>query len=447
MNIITEKRVETVIEYVGSMKRALVLAGGGTRGAYQNGAIHALRDLNEANFDIVTGTSIGALNGALFVQQDFDVLDDLWHNLTQTDIIKGAISTDLNLDTIINERNLIGSFFSNYIKERGADISPFIEKTKKLYNPTKFLESPIDFGCIVVEHKTLNPIYVSKEMMKENGTDWLIASASAFPVFPVYKFQGHEYVDGGYFDNLPIDYALQLGADEIVAVDLSDEPRHPNYVDHITIKYIYPKEAPNRFLSFDQKALRHMETIGYNDTMKAFGKYSGLKYTFKDWKTPSYLKHFINQILLLETKIKLSNNFNESIRKEDYIQEEIRRQVNKRSVTDEEIFFGVLDRLMSVCGFDSESVYTYEDVRNHLCVIFKESIEEDYPFLPASLNPKNMVDYIKSLDVKGIIEKMIHTSFYESHMLSENLLLTVYPFEYAMAALVIEMMQELGRTT
>ena len=49
------------------MKRALVLSGGGGRGSYQIGVWKALRDLG-IKFDIITGTSVGALNGALMVQ-------------------------------------------------------------------------------------------------------------------------------------------------------------------------------------------------------------------------------------------------------------------------------------------------------------------------------------------------------------------------------------------
>ena len=46
------------------MKRAIVFAGGGTKGAYQTGFVKALREL-KIEYDIVTGTGIGALNGCL----------------------------------------------------------------------------------------------------------------------------------------------------------------------------------------------------------------------------------------------------------------------------------------------------------------------------------------------------------------------------------------------
>ena len=99
------------------MKKALVLAGGGTRGAYQVGALRALRELGRDDWSIVCGTSVGALNGALIVQNDDAAMAEMWHGLKQEDIIKGAFSTDLSLETIVNERNLIASFFKKYVFE------------------------------------------------------------------------------------------------------------------------------------------------------------------------------------------------------------------------------------------------------------------------------------------------------------------------------------------
>ena len=50
------------------MKRAVVLSGGGSKGSYEIGVWKALRRLH-IKYDIVTGTSIGALNGALMTQK------------------------------------------------------------------------------------------------------------------------------------------------------------------------------------------------------------------------------------------------------------------------------------------------------------------------------------------------------------------------------------------
>ena len=53
------------------MKTALVLSGGGAKGAYEAGCVRALQEIGY-EFDLVCGTSIGALNGLLVAQKDFD---------------------------------------------------------------------------------------------------------------------------------------------------------------------------------------------------------------------------------------------------------------------------------------------------------------------------------------------------------------------------------------
>ena len=59
--------------------KGLVLEGGGTKGAYQLGAYKALKELG-VEFDGVVGTSIGALNAAFIVQEDYEIMKDIWLN-------------------------------------------------------------------------------------------------------------------------------------------------------------------------------------------------------------------------------------------------------------------------------------------------------------------------------------------------------------------------------
>ena len=59
------------------MPRGLVLCGGGSKGSYEMGAWTALKELNE-EFDIVTGTSIGCLNAAMFASHAYDRCKELW---------------------------------------------------------------------------------------------------------------------------------------------------------------------------------------------------------------------------------------------------------------------------------------------------------------------------------------------------------------------------------
>lgn len=66
---------------------ALVLSGGGAKGAYEAGVASALIRTYGEQFDIVCGTSIGAINGALIAQGDIDGLEKLWHSIAKKNLL------------------------------------------------------------------------------------------------------------------------------------------------------------------------------------------------------------------------------------------------------------------------------------------------------------------------------------------------------------------------
>ncbi|MDQ7783981.1 MAG: patatin-like phospholipase family protein [Desulfomonilaceae bacterium] len=77
----------TLSEQEAGSGLGLVLSAGGARGAYQLGCWKAFRELG-LSFQAVAGSSIGALNGALVCQNDWDKAYRLWIELTRTDLVK-----------------------------------------------------------------------------------------------------------------------------------------------------------------------------------------------------------------------------------------------------------------------------------------------------------------------------------------------------------------------
>jgi len=63
------------------MKRGIALSGGGTKGSYELGVWKALNELG-IDYQIVTGTSIGSINGALMATGDYDRAYELWSTIT-----------------------------------------------------------------------------------------------------------------------------------------------------------------------------------------------------------------------------------------------------------------------------------------------------------------------------------------------------------------------------
>ncbi len=346
------------------MKKGLVLAGGGTKGAYQAGALKALIELGEDNFDIVTGTSVGALNATLVVQKDYDQLFKLYENLSVDQIINGISPADIGLKTLFNDAGGLTKEVLQYIRERGLDISPFISKVDELYDPEKFFSSDTDFGCIVATHRGHSPVYVTKDMMKENGKDWLVATASAYPAFPIKVIDGNEYVDGGYFDNCPVDYALRLGADEVVVLDLNPVPNHSQYIRRSNIHYLFPKSETGDFLDFSRNRLNYLFVRGYNDVMKMYGRYVGYQYTFEPFQTPGFFKTWYRGLELLETDIKLAGNINEALRSDSFITDTLKARMYLPYLTDQDYLYGMLDAVMRMMSLSEDEIYTVEEVKN-----------------------------------------------------------------------------------
>jgi hypothetical protein len=90
--VLAQPRVREAIAALAGKRLALVLSGGGAKGAYEAGAMLALFDCGLTEFCAIAGTSVGALNGALFHQMartgDRDIPLRFWSNLTQDAIMR-----------------------------------------------------------------------------------------------------------------------------------------------------------------------------------------------------------------------------------------------------------------------------------------------------------------------------------------------------------------------
>lgn len=72
-------------------KRALVLSGGGAKGAFQLGALQYLQENGYDKWDVIAGVSVGALNGAMLAMDKFDEMEKLWGELSNIAVYKGNL--------------------------------------------------------------------------------------------------------------------------------------------------------------------------------------------------------------------------------------------------------------------------------------------------------------------------------------------------------------------
>ena len=288
--------------------RAVVLSGGGGKGAYEVGVWKALRKL-KINYDIVTGTSIGALNGALMVQKDYLKTVWLWRNIDFSQIYNVKLKYEYN--TQDGKKEIFDMYKKNILENGGMGLQK-IEKIINTYiNPKKFFSSPINFGLITLNISDFKQLSLKKsDLNNDNLKDYLMASATCFPAFQLKEIDGKKYVDGGYYDNLPINLAIELGADEIIAVDLEAIGlKQLLKKKNVKITYIRPRKRLNSFLIFNKAEARRAMRLGYNDTMKTFDKLDGDKYTFYHHQLHKNYEHLkpafiaaLNNILEVDKK-------------------------------------------------------------------------------------------------------------------------------------------------
>lgn len=299
------------------MKLGIVLSGGGSKGAYQMGVWKALRRLH-IKYDIVTGTSVGALNAALMTQKTYYKGLSLWKNLTFEDVVDEEIEADI---TTRKGKNTILKTYAKGFRNGGISITNLEKTLDKILDIKKIYHSKIDMGIVTVKSKNLSPLLLTKRQIEpKNLRNYLIASASCFPAFKKKNINDVEYIDGGFFDNLPINLAIDMGAQEIIAVDLKEVGIKRKVKNkNIKITTISPRNDTGSFLIFDSDLSKRAIQLGYNDTMKTFHHLDGINYTFKkNHLHKNYLKYKDVFEKRYELKIK-EEEFNQIIENLGYI--------------------------------------------------------------------------------------------------------------------------------
>ena len=286
------------------MKKAIVFGGGGSRGSYELGAWRALNELGK-KFDIATGTSIGSINACMYVQQNYEMAEKLWHEISMDEIMEHGISISSSIEKMMEQKDQIPKAIMTFLRNSGADVTPLRKLLKECMSEERFFSSPINYALMTVRYPSLEPVEIYKSNIAPGMlSQWVMASASLFPAFPVCEIDGEEYIDGGYYEDAPVSLALRLGAEKVTTIYLKDR-RHAIkdlYYFHPFNTCIAPHDGLGSMLDFSQDIMRYNEMLGYYDVMKQNGRYRGMQYTFTNEsvkKLERYIHRFVRDISLL----------------------------------------------------------------------------------------------------------------------------------------------------
>lgn len=205
--------------------KALVLSGGGSKGSFQAGVIDRLsaEPSYRSGFDIVSGTSVGAINSsaiAMYNKKDFQeasrFLTDMW-------------KSDLDIWSLKFPPYLAGLWNRSIGKNKGL---------KELLD--KYLdESRIKNSNVKLQITTVDLLSGMKVVYSDNNNiRHAVLASSSFPIaFPPEETQNALFTDGGVMDIAPLSSVIEAGADEIVVVT-TENPYGVNRIKKSSIKNV-----------------------------------------------------------------------------------------------------------------------------------------------------------------------------------------------------------------
>jgi NTE family protein len=213
-------------------KFGLVLVGGGAKGAYQAGAIKYLSE--KLNFvpDIIAGTSIGALNGAILAShQPFTEavrqLNDIWDKKIDENKIL-AIDPLFPIKTALFKPEFIDNLLRENVKanalRNGIELWVTVFPSIKIpvFDPLSLITT---LGNIVRSMAGKKPHWRSvKNIVDDEDLYNLILASAAIPVaFPAPTVEGQLYCDGFLGDNIPVKPLADRGCQYVIVIHLCDK--------------------------------------------------------------------------------------------------------------------------------------------------------------------------------------------------------------------------------
>jgi len=208
----------------GERKTALVLGGGGNLGALEVGFVRRLNELR-VPIDFVVGTSVGALNAAYVAfheTDEHDCLEEIWRKLDGEELFGGSI-VRIAWHVLWNRMSLFDNGFIRELLRAHLKSDLFEETRLPLYTTATNLRTG------------------EREVFSKGSVTRALLASTAIPaVFPPVRSGKDLYVDGAVSAPTDIPAAIELGATDVIAIDLNPglAPRDPAHLMDVVMRSI-----------------------------------------------------------------------------------------------------------------------------------------------------------------------------------------------------------------
>ncbi|MDP2688261.1 MAG: patatin-like phospholipase family protein [Aequorivita sp.] len=215
--------------------RALVISGGGSKGAFAGGVAQYLIDELHHNYDLFVGTSTGSLLISHLALNRVEKIKEVFTSVNQ-DSIFSSCPFIIKEDKFGGKQIAINHFtvLKNFMKGKktfgeSLNLRKLIEKTltEEEFNNLKASEKEV---VVTVSNLSLNQVeYKSvNDFEYQDFCDWIWISSNFTPFMSLMKKDGCEYADGGFGSMVPIEEAINRGATTVDVIVLETEVTYYN---------------------------------------------------------------------------------------------------------------------------------------------------------------------------------------------------------------------------
>lgn len=259
----------------------LVLEGGGAKGSYHIGVYKALRECG-VELNGVVGTSIGALNGAMIVQNDYDKCYELWNKITYSmvvDVDDEEIDKIIQLKLVKEDLSFLREKIRSIVETKGLDITPLTVLLDEYIDEEKIRKSNMDFGMVTINLSPFHPMYLYLEDIPRGNLKEALMASAYLPFFKAQGTKGRMYLDGGFYDNLPFKMLVDRGYKNLILV----RTHAVGWTRKLDLQgtnsiLISPSDSIGRSFEYDANRSKMNIQLGYYDGLKALNGLRGHKY-------------------------------------------------------------------------------------------------------------------------------------------------------------------------
>lgn len=361
----------------------LVLDGGGARGAYQIGAWKALKEAG-VKINAVAGTSVGALNGALICMDDIEKAEKIWREMSFSRVMT---VDDEWMGQLFQGKHRFGDILSEarrLLGEGGVDISPLRELIHEAVDEKQIRASGKEFCITTFSLTDFKQLDLSISDIPEGHLeDFLLASAYLVGFKNEPMKDGKRYIDGGIVNNVPVGALVERGYRDIIEIRIYGPGREPRVrlPEDGECYLIGPRVKLGSIIEFDGERSRQNMKIGYYDAKRMLYGLEGIIYYIEQEYPDAWYERRMRNLTELEKRT---------------LAIVLRLPV---SVTDKELYMGMLEAGAKLMRVPKYRVYTVDELRKDVRERY-EHLAHTYD-LPGFMETLIKIERGSTMNLKG----------------------------------------------